>query len=424
MNTQLKVKMRKIFWILVMQLVALLPCMAQDVADTDEASVEADSAAIDTARSDMSMLPWPQSLRHNLDRLAASSMFTTSQLAMMVYDLSADSVLYALNERQLMRPASTMKLITAITAIDKLGGSYQFNTDLCYTGKVEQNTLNGNIYCVGGFDPRFNSDDMRAFVEAIRKMGVDTIRGNIYADKSMKDDNLYGEGWCWDDDNPVLSPLLVSRKDAFVGRFVDMLREAGIVVDASLGEARKPSDAFCICHRFHTMDQVLLRMLKDSDNLYAEAMFYQLAASTGNRPATAKDARSVVRHLVTKLGLRADGYAFADGSGLSLYNYVSAELEMAMLKYAYRNNNIMLHLRPSLPIAATDGTLRNRMSGPFNNGNVVAKTGTLTGISSLAGYCKSANGHDLAFVILNQGLRHTRNGRAFQDKVCQELCRP
>ena len=211
MNTQLKVKMRKIFWILVMQLVALLPCMAQDVADTDEASVEADSAAIDTARSDMSMLPWPQSLRHNLDRLAASSMFATSQLAMMVYDFSADSVLYALNERQLMRPASTMKLITAITAIDKLGGSYQFNTDLCYTGKVEQNTLNGNIYCVGGFDPRFNSDDMRAFVEAIRKMGVDTIRGNIYADKSMKDDNLYGEGWCWDDDNPVLSPLLVSR---------------------------------------------------------------------------------------------------------------------------------------------------------------------------------------------------------------------
>lgn len=424
MNTQLKVKMRKIFWILVMQLVALLPCMAQDVADTDEASVEADSAAIDTARSDMSMLPWPQSLRHNLDRLAASSMFATSQLAMMVYDLSADSVLYALNERQLMRPASTMKLITAITAIDKLGGSYQFNTDLCYTGKVEQNTLDGNIYCVGGFDPRFNSDDMRAFVEAIRKMGVDTIRGNIYADKSMKDDNLYGEGWCWDDDNPVLSPLLVSRKDAFVGRFVDMLREAGIVVDASLGEARKPSDVFCICHRFHTMDQVLLRMLKDSDNLYAEAMFYQLAASSGNRPATAKDARSVVRHLVTKLGLRADGYAFADGSGLSLYNYVSAELEMAMLKYAYRNNNIMLHLRPSLPIAATDGTLRNRMSGPFTNGNVVAKTGTLTGISSLAGYCKSANGHDLAFVILNQGLRHTRNGRAFQDKVCQELCRP
>ena len=424
MNTQFKVKMRKIFWILVMQLVALLPCMAQDVADTDEASVEADSAAIDTARSDMSMLPWPQSLRHNLNRLAASSMFATSQLAMMVYDLSADSVLYALNERQLMRPASTMKLITAITAIDKLGGSYQFNTDLCYTGKVEQNTLNGNIYCVGGFDPRFNSDDMRAFVEAIRKMGVDTIRGNIYADKSMKDDNLYGEGWCWDDDNPVLSPLLVSRKDAFVGRFVDMLREAGIVVDASLGEARKPSDAFCICHRFHTMDQVLLRMLKDSDNLYAEAMFYQLAASSGNRPATAKDARSVVRHLVTKLGLRADGYAFADGSGLSLYNYVSAELEMAMLKYAYRNNNIMLHLRPSLPIAATDGTLRNRMSGPFTNGNVVAKTGTLTGISSLAGYCKSANGHDLAFVILNQGLRHTRNGRAFQDKVCQELCRP
>lgn len=52
---------------------------------------------------------------------------------------------------------------------------------------MSDRTLTGDIYCVGGFDPRFNSDDMRAFVEAIHKMGVDTIRGNIYADKSMKD---------------------------------------------------------------------------------------------------------------------------------------------------------------------------------------------------------------------------------------------
>lgn len=416
--------MRRFFLILVAQLIAMLPCAAQDVADADELSADADSAAIDTTRCDTQSLPWPQALRQNLDHLVGSSMFSTSQMAMMVYDLTADSVLYAHNERQLMRPASTMKLITAITAIDKLGGSHQFITDLCYTGKVADRTLSGNIYCVGGFDPRFNSDDMRAFVESIRKMGVDTIRGNIYADKSMKDDNQYGEGWCWDDDNPVLSPLLVGRKDIFVGRFVDMLRDAGIVVEASLGTASKPADAFCICHRFHTIDQVLLRMLKDSDNLYAESMFYQIAASTGNRPASAKNARTLIRRLVQKLGLNPDNYAFADGSGLSLYNYVSAELETAMLKYAYHNSNIMLHLRPSLPIAATDGTLRHRMGSPFTNGNVVAKTGTLTGVSSLAGYCTAANGHQLAFAILNQGLRHTRNGRAFQDKVCTELCRP
>ncbi|MDD5877303.1 MAG: D-alanyl-D-alanine carboxypeptidase/D-alanyl-D-alanine-endopeptidase, partial [Prevotellaceae bacterium] len=360
----------------------------------------------------------------HLDNLLQHDMFETSTVGMMVYDLDADSVLYSHNARLLLRPASTMKLVTAIAAIDRLGGSYQFKTELCYTGEVSDRTLTGDIYCVGGFDPRFNSDDMRAFVESIRKMGVDTIRGNIYADKSMKDDNDYGEGWCWDDDNPVLSPLLVSRRDIFVQRFVEKLIDAGIVVESSLGEAVKPANAFCICHRFHTMDQVLMNMLKDSDNLYAEAMFYQIAASTGVRHAGAKQARGVIKRLVRKIGLDPDDYSFADGSGLSLYNYVSAELEVAMLRYAYSNGNILLHLKPSMPIAATDGTLRDRMHGSFTNGNVCAKTGTVTGVSSLAGYCTAANGHALAFSIINNGLRHTRNGRAFQDKVCTELCRP
>ena len=79
-----------------------------------------------------------------------------------------------------------MKLVTAITALDKLGGSYQFKTTLKYTGTVENGVLKGDIYCVGGMDPLFNADDMSAFVESIRKMGVDTIRGHLYADKSMK----------------------------------------------------------------------------------------------------------------------------------------------------------------------------------------------------------------------------------------------
>ena len=402
----------------------LLPLPAQEVVDSDETSAQADSAAIDTTRQEIAGMPWEQTVRTNLDRLVKSSMFSTSQVGMMVYDLTADSVLYAHNERQLMRPASTMKVITAITAIDRLGGAHQFDTDLCYTGKIENRTLDGNIYCVGGFDPRFNQDDMRAFVESLRKMGVDTIRGKILADKSMKDDNKYGEGWCWDDDNPTLSPLLISRRDIFVSRFVERLRETGIVVEADLGEGAKPGNAYCICHRFHTIDQVLLRMLKDSDNLYAESMFYQIAASGGARPASAKHARAIVKNLVHKIGLDPSAYSFADGSGLSLYNYVTAELEVAMLRYAYSNPNIMLHLKPSLPVAGTDGTLRSRMHGPFTNGNVCAKTGTLTGVSSLAGFCTAANGHQLAFSIINNGLRHTRNGRAFQDKVCTELCRP
>lgn len=390
----------------------------------DDDALAADTLLIDSVSPEQQSLPWPQSVVAGIDNLLKSDMFETSQVGMMVYDLDADSAIYCHNERQLMRPASTMKLLTAITAIDKLGGSYQFKTDLCYTGEVTDGTLSGNIYCVGGFDPRFNIDDMRAFVESIRKMGVDTIRGTIYADKSMKDEAQYGEGWCWDDDNPILSPLLVGRKDVFIDRFVQELREAGIVVDAFTGQGRKPDDAFCICRRFHTIDQVLMRMLKESDNLYAESMFYQIGAASGNQPATAHSARSVMNLLIKKVGLDPKRYNIADGSGLSLYNYVTAELEVRMLRYAFKNNNIYLHLHPSLPQAGTDGTLRKRMTSPFTQGNVYAKTGTLSGISSLAGYCTAANGHRLAFAIINQGLLHGRNGRSFQDRVCTILCQP
>src|SRR3712207_3991026 len=186
-----------------------------EVRDDDD-SDEPDSAMVDSLLNDSVARPWPQGVQHRLAQLLESDMFETSQVGMMVYDLDADSAIFKYNERQLMRPASTMKVITAITAMDQLGGDYQFKTELCYTGKIEGRTLRGDIYCVGGFDPRFNRDDLNAFVEAIKKMGVDTIHGRIIADKSMKDDKRYGEGWCWDDDNWTLSPLLISKKDQFV----------------------------------------------------------------------------------------------------------------------------------------------------------------------------------------------------------------
>ena len=383
-----------------------------------------DAALIDTLRKDSLNLPWPQSVQLQLDRLVGSDMFKTSQLGLMVYDLTADSAIYCYNERQMMRPASTMKVITAITALDRLGGSYQFKTDLCYTGKVENGTLTGDVYCVGHMDPRFNSDDMNAFVESLQKMGVDTIRGRLYADKSFKEATLLGEGWCWDDDNPELSALPYGRKDKFMERFERELREAGIIVQAYSAVSAKPDSAYCICTRFHTMDQILMKMMKESDNLYAESMFYQLAASTGDRPATAADGRKLVRRLIDKIGLKGSAYKIADGSGLSLYNYVSPELEVQMLRYARQNQNIYLHLLPSLPKAGMDGTLRNRMSSTFTRGNVRAKTGSVTGVYSLAGYLTASNGHEICFSIINQGIMHGKNARAFQDRVCEALCMP
>jgi len=378
--------------------------------------VTADGDTIDVA------LPWPQNIQYRLDSLLQSRIFETSIVGMMVYDLTADSVLYKVNERQALRPASTMKVVTAVAALDRLGGSHQFLTKLYYTGEIQDSTLYGDLYCVGGFDPAFNSDDMRAFVESVQQMGVDTIRGRIVADRTMKDGDLFGEGWCWDDDNPKISPLSLGRDIDFLERFVKELSNEGIVLDIRLSEGSIPSEARILCSRFHTMDQILQRMMKMSDNFYAEAMFYQIASSTGRRPAKAKDAASVIKQLIQKVGNGKNPYRIADGSGLSLYNYVTPELETRLLRYAYRNKNIYEHLLPSLPIAGWDGTLKTRMKGTAAEGNVKAKTGTVTGVSALAGYCTAANGHQLCFSMINQGIMNSETGRNFQDRVCNALC--
>ena len=122
------------------------------------------------------------------------------------------------------------------------------------------------------------------------------------------------------------------------------------------------------------------------------------------------------------LGLDSSKYRFADGSGLSLYNYVSPELLSRLLQYAWRTPRIKSHLLPSLPVAGVDGTLKKRMKNTVAEGNVRAKTGTLTGVISLAGYCTAANGHDLCFVIMNQGVLKWRDTRDFQDRLSVILC--
>ena len=364
------------------------------------------------------------SLRIKLDSLLRDPLFETTQVGLMVFDLDADTVLYEYQARQLMRPASTMKLVTAITALDRLGGAYEYQTRFFYTGSIVDSTLTGNLYCVGGFDPSLTSDDVAVIAESIRQAGITKIRGTIIADKQMKEVLDYGEGWCWDDDNPMLIPLSIGRKDIFLTTLRKELERQGInVTEAKLGgNGVMPNGARHLSTYRHSIDVVLKQMLKDSDNFYAESMFYQTAASTGHRPAKASDARTLTKQLIKRLGLGGNPYRIADGSGLSLYNYISAELLVRMLRYAHSKEEIIGHLLPALPIAGVDGTLKKRMTEGNAYGNVTAKTGTVTGISSLAGYLTSADGRQLCFAIINQGVMRSQDGRAFQDRVCTVLC--
>jgi len=161
--------------------------------------------------------------------------------------------------------------------------------------------------------------------------------------------------------------------------------------------------------------------MKESDNIFAESLFFQLAALSRRPYATYRDAAAQMSKLISRWGTAPAEYKIADGSGLSLYNYVTPELLTLCLRHAYRNDEIFQHLYAALPVMGRDGTLRSRNRNTSSQGNVRAKTGSVEGVSSLSGYALAANGHQLCFSIINQGVRNMAEARRFQDRFCRAL---
>ena len=368
---------------------------------------------------------WYGHVGAEIDSLLESSMFETSQVGMCIYDLTADSLIYSHDDRQTMRPASTQKLITAITALDVMGDRHKFETFVGYTGDINERTLDGDLYIKGGFDPLLSDSDVSYIARSIKEHGIDTIRGSILFDRSFKDNSEMGEGWCWDDDNPSLLPITVNGKNLFYECLSEALIKNGVSADARTGFSICPDTAVMVVKTSHSLFDVLHKMMKESDNFHAEAVFYSIASTRNSRWASAKDAVSVIDSLIAVTGHRRSEYRIADGSGLSLYNYTTARIETDLLRYAYSKKDIFEILYLTLPVAGKDGTLKARMrDNKFAMGNVRAKTGSVSCVSSLAGFCRAHNGHDIAFTIINQGVIRTRKARDFQDKVCAILCAP
>lgn len=450
---------------------------------------------------------YAQSLAQRLDSLLNNPLLKTSEVGITVFDLTEGKSLYRYQDENLYRPASTEKVITSVTALAQLGTTYTMDTQLQYTGTIENDTLKGNLYLIGGFDPEFMEADLDSLVDAVAQSGIRYISDTLVADVSMMDSIYWGPGWSWDDVpnsfQPYLSPLMLNRgcvdvtvtptiKDSlpqitcsptsdyyqvsnqaisrnpmvsklkitrnwlhggnqiqvsgnvsrtttetlsiydskafFFHTFTSRLKERGITISATAyADCPIPNDSLTVTplyvHR-RPISQVLKQALKESDNLCAEAMFHHLAKQYAfHNRVSFEDGTDAINDFMKKnLGFNPEHYRIADGSGVSLYNYVSPRLLLEFLKYAYYHPDIFHPFYESLPIAGIDGTLQYRMKKTPAYRKVHAKTGSVTGVSSLAGYAKAANGHQLAFVIINQNVMKLRQARAFQDRICQLLC--
>ena len=209
----------------------------------------------------------------------------------------------------------------------------------------------------------------------------------------------------------------------FMHAFLERLRAKGIVVPESYGFTELPADGVEQMARWETpVQKVLNQLMKESDNLNAEAMLCRIASqATGKKHVTAEDGIVEIMKLIRKLGHDPKDYKIADGCGLSNYNYLSPALLVDFLKYAYSQTDVFQKLYKSLPVAGIDGTLKNRMKNTSAFRNVHAKTGSFTAINALAGYLKMKNGHEVAFAIMNQNVLSAAKARAFQDKVCEVI---
>ena len=209
----------------------------------------------------------------------------------------------------------------------------------------------------------------------------------------------------------------------FLTLFSEKLVDNGINVNEPIRIETLPNNSVFLKSINRTIDSVLVDLNKESDNLNAEMLIYVMALSDSGAPATEENGLANIKKLIDTLGFDPDNFSIADGSGVSHYNLVSAELLNRLLRFMYYERKDLFELfYESLPVAGVDGTLKNRMKNISAENNVHAKTGTLNGVSNLSGYVTAENGHLISFSILMQNfVKEYSVARNFQNKICELL---
>ena len=151
-------------------------------------------------------------------------------------------------------------------------------------------------------------------------------------------------------------------------------------------------------HLSAPLSEVARRLMKVSQNLYAETFMRALSLTPG--PASAAASQQVQAEILESWGIAPGHYALADGSGLSRHNLVTASTIVRILQAMARTPRHAEAFEATLPIAGADGTIASRMKATRAENNVKAKTGTLRRVRALSGYVTTIDGERVVFAIL------------------------
>lgn len=346
-----------------------------------------------------------------------------------VVDATERDVLYALRDRRARIIASNTKLFTTAATLAQLGPAATFETAVVADGvRLEDGSFEGTLYLVGGGDPGFGPEAVSQLADQLADVaGITRVRGRILGDESKFDSRRGGpdSGFGPSPDHGPLSALAYaggSGAAVAATKLDEALHRRRVGVTGRPGTGVAPAGATRLAAVASRPLESLIRTTNTfSSNFYAEMLLKDLSAADGDQGTTpdgARDARAFAR----RLGSRA---RLADGSGLSRANRV-APREIVDLLRAMREREEFGPFFASLSIAGRTGTLalgghRGLRRAPARD-RCRGKTGTLSNVSAVSGYCRALSGDVIVFSIVSNGVSPNAAKRR-EDRMLQAIAR-
>ena len=341
-----------------------------------------------------------------------------------VRDLDTGQTVFARKPDVARVPASVEKLYTTSTSLLKLGPDSTLPTVAVTAAPLDAaGVLRGDLVLKGGGDPTLDRARITQLASSLQAGGVDRIAGSVLGDETRFDllRGSYDTGGADGRDlGGVLGALTVGRGFSTelkpgLGAAKSLVRELradGVRVDGATSTGTAPDGARQVAQLLSPAirDQIAMTNVP-SDNYYAETLLKDLGASFGAAGTTAAGA-AVARAQLAAFGVHP---RIVDGSGLSRANRTTPRQVVRLLERMH-GQEVGPDFEASLPTAGRTGTLRRRMRGRPAQDNCHAKTGTLIGVSTLAGVGATPSGHTLAFALM---MNRANVGRAHgvQDRM-------
>lgn len=327
----------------------------------------------------------------------------------------------------------TGEVIADVTFFDDLfwGDAWSWDDEPdAYAAFITPLSINGNCVIVSVSPGRARGDSVQVRVEprtsyvSIVNNGrtvTDTVLHRLSVTRLYRERSnvILIEGEMLPSAASVERQLSIWKPELYTATlFTEALQRNGISVVKGPAVGQVPLHGREIAVHFQRIDSTIVNMNKVSDNLTAEILLKTLDAVSNNVSGSSEGGIFVVNKFLSTMGIDTMKYRITDGSGLSYHNLITAEMIVQLLEGMQHQTDVFPLFYESLPIAGVDGTIRNRMKKTPAEGNLRAKTGTISGVSSLSGYVQTLDGERLIFSMSMQNFIYpTRYYQKAQDKI-------